>query len=108
MNTFKQLTITILIIGFLSSCNAQPSQIQQCDSIYKNAKTLFGNYGRSSDKIFLQKALSSLDTSMKCEETRIKSISLKISLYFLLQDYKTGAAFVDSLQITDFNRSFKK
>lgn len=100
--------INLLIISFFGSCNGQSNAIQQCDSSYKNANIMITNYGKSSNKEFLQKAINSLDTSLKCETTKAKSINLKITIYFLLEDYKSGSAFIDSLQITDFNKPYKK
>ena len=69
---------------------------------------MVAKYGKTSDKYYLQKAINSLDTSIKCETTKDKSINLKITTYFLLKDYNSGLAFVDSLKMEDFNKAYKK
>ena len=108
MNTFRQLAIIILIINFFSSCNGQSNSVQQCDNSYMDAKIMIGKYGKSSDTSFLQKALVCLDTSIKCDATKTESIELKITIYFLLKDYKGGIRFIDSLPLKDFNEAYKK
>ena len=108
MYIFKKLAVFIFIIGFLNSCHGQQKITSQCDSSYQNAKLMIGKYGRSSDKYFLKKALQSLDTSLKCRDTKTESINLKITIYSLLEDYKDGISFVDSLKKTDFNQPYER
>ncbi len=51
------IKINILLIFFFGSCKAQ---LNQRDNSYKVANLMITNYGKSADKVFLEKALNYL------------------------------------------------
>ena len=104
----KKLGSCILIILILSKCSAQSISIKECNASYRNASKMIVMYSNSYNKDYLKFAINSLDTSQVCESTKAKSIKLKISIYFLLKDYKSGELFLNSLSEETFDRPYKK
>jgi hypothetical protein len=65
-------------------------------------------YYQLQQKNTLQDALSDLNKPLKCPETKKKSIELKISVLVLLNEFKWGSSFIDSLNDDDFTFPYKK
>ncbi len=113
MTTYKLNKLIIAAISFIlfnlfNSCNGQVKSLEDCRSHYKNALTGLNAYYKNNKTSLLQESLTNIQESLKCPETRYKSIDLKISLLILLKRYQSGYEFIDSLSENDFNAKFKK
>jgi insertion element IS1 protein InsB len=109
----KHGTLIIFLIGIfifngVTSCNTKQNKRRDCSLHYKTARIAFNAYYKTNDTTFLQEALGNAQQSMKCPETRYKSIQMKITLLILLKRYETGVMFMDSLSDDDFNARYKK
>lgn len=108
LNKLKTILTGFVIIVFLNQCNGQSKELKDCKLSYKNARTNFNAYYKKNEHSLLQKSLSDVEQAMKCKETRHQAIDLKISLLILLEKYKSGYEFIDSLSENDFRASYKK
>lgn len=105
---YKILFTKVFIVLLLASCKGQNKLDERCSESFNNAGKIMNSYAITYDKSNLRNALSSLDTSMNCKSTKLKSIDLKITIYSLLEDYENGAKFINSLGEDDFDKPYKK
>lgn len=108
MQTRQNLWSTFLLLVVFAGCNGQTNQSQICAENYKKAKASLNKYYINNNRSDLEESLESIETAIGCKEMRSASIDLKIPVLMLLEKYKSGYEFVDSLSQTDFNASYKK
>lgn len=102
------VAFSFILLNLFNSCDGQVKNLEDCRLHYKNALTELNAYYKNNKTSLLQESLANIQESLKCPETRYKSIELKISLLILLKRYQSGYEFIDSLSDNDFNAKFKK
>ncbi len=105
----KPIILLLFIFANLaSSCNGQNSNTIQCKVDFKNAKKAFNSFYKERNEELLSEALKEVELSQSCPETRKASIELKVSILSLQKNYDKAFKFVESLDVNDFAKSYKK
>lgn len=105
----KKTNIGLFIFAcFLTSCNGQNTNIETCKEHLKKSKTAFNSFYTQNDQNLLLTALKESELAQDCPETKQASIELKISILSLQKNYNKAYTFVDSLDIKDFTKPYKK
>lgn len=104
---FSKTMIGLCIISCFNSCIGK-SKMDDCKTGIVNARSVFNTYYKSNDSTLLDGAFRYAEQAMLCKETRLQAVEIKTSLLMLLQKYKSGYKFIDSLQYNDFNKEYKK
>lgn len=99
---------SFLFVLFLIGCNTKSDKINKCKANFKKAASDLNDYYKDSSQSHLLDALSLVQDSRGCDETKKASVELKSSLLILLKRYKEGADFIDSLDNKDFTADYKK
>jgi hypothetical protein len=107
MKIFIKLT-SIIFVTLLFSCNGHSQKSNDCLQSLSAAKKALSNFYLNSNAAFLEQAIDNCNIGLKCKETRIESVELKLSILSLQSDYKKAVEFIDSLQETDFSQPYKK
>lgn len=103
---FFYLIILLVFAGF--SCKGESQDLSTCKESYRSALNRFNQFYQKADTTFLKEAIDYLDHSLRCKETRYKAINLKVSVLSLLGAYKLGYNFVDSLNVDEAGKNYKK
>lgn len=103
----KKINIILIVLACLvSSCNGQ--NLEQCKLHLKKSKEAFNSFYKVQNQKLLTEALSEVELSQDCPETRLASVELKISILSLKKDYQTAYKYVESLDKNDFVKSYRK
>jgi hypothetical protein len=102
------LFVLIALSICLTNCRAQSGKDEVCNKAYIAAKKSLNDFYRTNDTLCISKALASLDSSLSCQSSRSKAIYLKKLLFSLGRKYSDGAAFIKTLDSSDFNKSYEK
>ncbi len=102
------VSLLIVFVCLISSCNGQNSNIEQCKTHFKTAKKTFSSFYTDKNQKLLTEALKEVELSQNCPQTRLVSIELKISILSAKKDYQAGYKFVESLDKKDFAKPYKK
>jgi len=100
--------VVLVTFCFFYSCKGQSADVDSCKLNIKIARKNINDFYQNNDKLLLTHAMNSVNKSIQCKETRLGGIEIKLSIYMLLKDYKTGQMFVDSLSETDFKYKYKR
>src|SRR4051794_536841 len=87
---------TLLFFICMVSCGQNKSPAD-CQIVLKKATSEMDKYYQLQENVYLENALVDLNKTMLCQETRKKSIELKVSVLVLLTEFKWGENFIDSL-----------
>jgi hypothetical protein len=98
---------TLLFFICMVSCGQKKSP-EDCQIVLKRATSEMDKYYQLQENVYLENALVDLNKTMLCQETRKKSIELKVSVLVLLTEFKWGENFIDSLNENDFKFPYKK
>lgn len=103
---------SFLVLVFLNTgCNSQPktNSVQDCATLFNQAKNKLNEYYLTDNDSCLHQLLNyAEEASMVCPEYKIKLTDLRITSLMLLQDYEKGSELVNSLNINDFVKPYKK
>ncbi|MBS1573340.1 MAG: hypothetical protein JST62_13170 [Bacteroidetes bacterium] len=104
----KLLVSIFLLVGqiIFYSCHLPHDREIICETNFKKARDLA--YKNPTDSSALDSALIIVNRSMQCDSIKLAVIDLKIRLLLTLGKYNEGSKFIDSLQSSDFNYSYKK
>lgn len=107
MFCMKLYPILFILVCYIipGGCISANNDTEVCNESYYHAEMFIAQYAEKSEITYLHSALASLDTALKCNNTRLKSINLAISIYLLSKEYDIGKRFIDSLQMQDFTLS---
>lgn len=95
------------MIYFFSSCNGQNKNTDSCNLYQKKARSKLNSYYKNNDKSLLKEALKEAEKSLSCSKN-VGTIELKLSLLALLQDYKSGYEYIETLTDRDFKYKYRK
>jgi hypothetical protein len=104
----KTSIILILLSVLVSSCNGQISDLEDCKEHLKKSKKIFNSFYKEQNQKILNEALSEVELSQNCPETRLASVELKISILFAKKEYDIAYKFIKSLSKDDFIKPYKK
>lgn len=96
------------LFGIITGCNGQSKNLKDCKAHYQSAKRMSNDYYRNNNPAMLRSALNEVDKAIQCNETKSKSIELKISLLSLLKEFKVAYEFIDTLKDDNFKYRYKK
>ena len=102
------ISFSMVLACLVSSCNGQNSNVEQCKSHLKSAKKSFNSFYTEQNQKLLTEALKDVELSESCQETRLASIELKLSILSTKKDYQTAYKFVESLDKSDFTKPYRK
>lgn len=102
------VALSIALTCLISSCKGQNSNEEKCKKHFENSKKALNYYYSEQNQKQLDIALQEVELSLSCSETRRASIDLKISILSLQKSYVRALNFVESLNIKDFNKPYKK
>jgi hypothetical protein len=100
--------IILVLLYFFYSCKGQSADVDSCKQNLKIAKENIKSYYKNNNKTSLLYAIDNANLSAQCAETRIGAIEIKLSIYMLLKEYKTGQIYLDSLKEDDFKLNYKR
>jgi hypothetical protein len=103
----KIVSLSIVILCLISSCNGQ-SREEQCKMHFKKAQKAFNSFYTEQNQKLLTEALTEVELSKGCPKIRLGFIELKISILSAKKDYQTGYKFIESLNKNDFTKPYKK
>lgn len=110
MKSIRILFFFVLVL-LNTNCNGQPkiNSAQDCRTIYNKANNKLNEYYLTNNNGCLRQLLNYTEkVSLLCPEYRTKFINLRITSLMLLQEYEKGYKFVNSLNINDFAKTYKK
>lgn len=110
MKLIQRLSFFVLL--FLNfACNGQPkmNNIKDCKTIYDQANNKLNEYYlTNNDSCLNQLIVYAKENSSICPEYKIKLTELTLTALTLLYEYEKAYALVNSLNINDFSKAYKK
>ncbi len=103
----KYLFILILLYLFYG-CEGQSANLDACKINIRIARENIKSFYQTNNKQLLLDAINNANQSVQCGPTRIAGVEIKLSIYMLLKEYKTGQTYLDSLKEEDFKLRYKK
>jgi hypothetical protein len=105
INRKTLLIFFVFVLTAFVSCNS--ANPKQCEVLYKKAMDNWLQFSITNDSSLLVNSKKYLD-SINCKPVKYKVFILKISLFYLLQDYKGGQEYVMPFDSSDFGRDYMK
>jgi hypothetical protein len=106
INQLVALLGVCFIIG--SGCGDQSIDSKFCHERLKSSSIYLSEYYANKEKDNLIKGLVDVEIAIKCNETKVAAIEYKIMIIALLEEYKKGYQFLDSLNTEDFPYGYKR
>lgn len=109
MKQFKITTIILLVdIALIQGCKSKHVDQDNCFQSYKESQSALNMFYETNDTIYLKTALRIADQNcFSCPTFKLKFVDMKITIFILLKNYKKGIEFIDSLNVQDFENTYK-
>lgn len=101
----------LAVVLLITSCNGQTKKnnANDCTILYNQANNKLIEYYTTNHDICLHESLNYTEEALSlCPEYKVRLIDLKVTLLMLLHEYKKGHEFINSMNINDFVKPYKK